>query len=279
MNERNTSRLRLRTVLAVAFFAGILLVGSIIMLSKTSTAPKSETASIQLPAEDYFQDADFERDGKWYGLCNKNSIQSIEDFRRTVSEDPALRNHYAAFNWDKAQMGKLQQPMLAYVYFKKDGQIFRKEKPIKLPAGDTYISDGKTTVRTYCCNNYVASAALPPDQAESQAAATTVAPSPSSPAVTPPVEVAASGSTGNTGLAGGFIGFTRSSSDDGYYPPGNPPTPNPNYSDSAAPIHVNPVPVPEPGTGLLVAIGMAVSLAVLVVSRFSHGSTRRTEIR
>jgi len=107
-----------------------------------------------LDEQEDFVDANFERQGKWYGLCAKNSIHSVDDFRRTVSNDPVLKAHYADFQWENAKMGRLDEATLAYVHFRKDDRIFLTKKPIRLPPGDKYITDGYTRVRTFCCNNY-----------------------------------------------------------------------------------------------------------------------------
>ena len=196
MNYPPTRKLRLSIILAITFFAAILLVVSLALVFR-SMAPKAEYTQINRPGEEDLLDADFENQGKWYGLCSKNSIRSIEDFRKTVEEDEALKTHYAGFNWEKARLGNLQSPTLAYVYFKKDGKIFRKEKPIKLPAGDGYITDGNRTLRTYCCNDYTPGPPLAgsPDLG---AAATASAPAQSS--------SSPSSGSGLWAMAGGWMG-------------------------------------------------------------------------
>lgn len=153
MKQHHTHRRRLSKALTIVLFVVILLIGLFAVTFKT-TMSKTLQAWSSVPNEDDFQDADFEAQGKWYGLCGKNTIHSIDDFRKTVSEDPALKTHFAGFNWEKARMGTLPNTILAYVYFKKDGNIFRKKKPIKLLAGDEYITDGNITLRTHCCNTY-----------------------------------------------------------------------------------------------------------------------------
>ncbi|GAM08096.1 hypothetical protein OR1_00367 [Geobacter sp. OR-1] len=100
-------------------------------------------------------DVSSEMDGKYYGLCKKNSIKSVEDFRRTVAQDPALSAYFAGFNWESARLGKLDKELWTYVAYRKGDTIRRTSKPIRLPKGDGYISDGVRTVRTYCCNDYV----------------------------------------------------------------------------------------------------------------------------
>lgn len=133
------------------------------MLAKHPSSSNTPKANIQpelavkqdkMPIKEDFPDANYEANGKWYGLCKKQSIHSISDFRKTVSGDPVLKTHFADFDWDNAQMGKLEKSIRAYVDYRKNDTIFRKKTPIVLPAGDEYITDGNVKVRTNCCNSY-----------------------------------------------------------------------------------------------------------------------------
>lgn len=151
--QHQTLRRRVSVFLAVVFFTVCLLMVSFVIALKVSTS-KTEYAYKDRAEQEDFDNESFEHKGKWYGLCAKNSIHSVDDFRTTVSKDQVLKAHYADFRWEHAKMGKLEKAMLAHVYFRKDNKIFLTKKPIKLPAGDEYITDGYTRVRTYCCNNY-----------------------------------------------------------------------------------------------------------------------------
>jgi len=153
MKQRQTPRRRAAIVLTVVFFGVCLLIVSSIIAFRTTT-PEPEYAYRALDELEAFDDATFERKGTWYGLCAKNSIHSVDDFRRTVANDPVLKTHYADFRWESAKMERLDQAILAYVYYRKDNKIFLAKKPIRLPTGDEYITDGYTRVRTFCCNNY-----------------------------------------------------------------------------------------------------------------------------
>jgi hypothetical protein len=153
MKQRTLIGTRTIVICIVAVFIAMSLVITLIMNLRTSL-PTTKHNYSTIPKKDDFEDAGFERDGKWYGLCKKNSVHSINDFRNTVSEDQVLKTHFADFKWEKAGMGKLEKSILAYVYFRKNGKIFRKAKPITLPAGDEYITDGNIRVRTNCCNDY-----------------------------------------------------------------------------------------------------------------------------
>ncbi len=153
MKRRHALRRRVVIVLTAVFLAACLLIVTSIIAYRV-TKPEPEYTYTPLEEKEAFVNADFERKGKWFGLCTKNSIHSVEDFFRTVSSDPVLKIHYADFRWEKAKIERLDQAILAYVYYRKDDKIFLTKKPIRLPDGDEYITDGYTRVRTFCCNNY-----------------------------------------------------------------------------------------------------------------------------
>lgn len=95
------------------------------------------------------------KNGKWYGLCKKQSINSIEDFKNTVQSDLDLSVYYSGFNWNNAKIGQLKDDVLAHVAHRKGSIITKTQKPIKLSKGDKFITDGTRTVRTFCCNDII----------------------------------------------------------------------------------------------------------------------------
>lgn len=99
-------------------------------------------------------DASSEISGHWYGLCPKNSIHTIADFKGIVENDPLLSKHFSGFKWDKARMGIHKGAIWTHLTFRKDEKIRTTKKVVKLPAGDGYITDGDRWVRTYCGNDY-----------------------------------------------------------------------------------------------------------------------------
>jgi len=158
MSPHNRRRRYLFVILMMVAFAAVLY----FLGCQTSGHPEKPKPNVSQntiqkePVKQDFEDASFEDSGKWYGLCKKNSVHSVDDFRKTVAEDPVLKAHFANFNWGNVQMGKLEKKTPAYVHYRKNDTIFRKKTPITLPAGDGYITDGTTTVRTMCCNSYSA---------------------------------------------------------------------------------------------------------------------------
>ncbi len=109
------------------------------------------------------EDASSEMAGEWLGVCPKNSIHSVEDFQRTVENDPVLSNHFSGFDWGNATLGKQDEDIFVFVSHRKGAVIKQTSKPIKLPKGDGYITDGARIARTYCCNdiNITPSAGVP----------------------------------------------------------------------------------------------------------------------
>ncbi|MEN6374363.1 MAG: PEP-CTERM sorting domain-containing protein [Smithella sp.] len=151
--RRNSAIILFVLLITVVISAVIYLISN--KASSNSASQKIVAVNKESIQQD-FDDSSFEKKGKWYGLCKKNSIHSIEDFKTTVSNDPVLKAHFASFNWQNAQTGKLEKATWAYVHYRKDNTVFRKEAPILLPAGDGYITDGITQIRTQCCNSYAA---------------------------------------------------------------------------------------------------------------------------
>ena len=263
--------------ISIAILIVILLAtGSIIVLKSMMSKPAKEGAAVISAAEvEDFENADFERDGKWYGLCEKNSVRTIDDFRRTVSKDQTLSVHYANFNWDKASMGKLQKPTLAYVFYKKDGKIFRKGKPITLPAGDQYITDGKTMVRAHCCNEFAAGDSVSeidtPAGTESPAAPNMRVASSS------PIHQSSAGQGGGSyqeASSGGSGGGSSGGGGGGGIVPFTPPiTPHkPDTPDNPD----KPKPVPEPAMALYFGIGLA---AIFIIFLVKYSLRRRKNLK
>lgn len=145
----------------------VLLLVAIAMMVQSFLAKEkvvSQVPPVKLAVEKIEEptEANSEIDGKYYGLCKKNSIKSVEDFRAVVSKDPVLTSHFAGFNWETARLGKQENALWTYVSYRKDEVIRRTSNAVRLPKGDAYVTDGSRVVRTFCCNDYVA--APPPRQ-------------------------------------------------------------------------------------------------------------------
>lgn len=151
-----------RVAVIVLLFIAVLAAGLLIraFLSQDKEyASKKAPVQIAMAQIEEPEDADSEISGQYYGLCAKNSTHSVEDFRKTVQSDPVLAAHFSEFDWSIAKLGKQEEAIWTYVSYRKGPIIKRTTKPVRLPKGDQYITDGVRIVRTYCCNDYIAAPA------------------------------------------------------------------------------------------------------------------------
>ena len=93
--------------------------------------------------------------GKWAGLCPKDSIKTVNDFKNIVMEDSVLFEHFQYFQWDKARIEVSDKDISAIVTHRSNSTILPTKKTILIPSGDKFITDGRITVRTHCCNDVI----------------------------------------------------------------------------------------------------------------------------
>jgi hypothetical protein len=230
--------------------------------AKKATTNVAEVPEIAIQDPDYkditeVEDASSEMDGEWLGLCPKNSIKSVEDFQRAVFNDKVLLAHYSGFDWNNASLGKHDEEMLAFVSHRKGDVIKKTSKPIRLPKGDGYITDGTHTARTFCCNDIILSPSAGP----------------------PPEDVVVGFSSGMPPmedftldplpltLPPETVSFYRES----YSPRRISPTTTTYQNPSA--VHPTPTqPVPEPATLILFGTGLFV---LIITARKKNSSNKR----
>lgn len=137
-------------LLAFSLVANFFLAKRVVVAKQAIASQRRALAEMREPDDHRSEIA-----GKWYGLCPKDSIHSVDDFRRVVGADPLLAEHFNDFRWDRARMGKLTSGIWTHVTYRKGGRILTTRRVIRLPKGDGYITDGSRWVRTYCGNDYV----------------------------------------------------------------------------------------------------------------------------
>lgn len=162
---RNRLRRRTRQVKPWAAFSLAALVALIaflawrhqakeVMVALQEPAPPASYTKVGLDPDEP-ADARSEVAGRWYGLCEKNVVRTVEDFKRIVYGDPLLLKHFDGFNWAGARLGRNEETVWTYLAYRKGDTVFSTTKKVKLPMGDGFISDGFRKVRTYCCNDYI----------------------------------------------------------------------------------------------------------------------------
>jgi len=184
--------------------------------------------------------ASSEVNGNWRGVCSKNSVQSVADFRKIVENDPVLSLHFAGFNWQKAVIRKQAEETHMYVTHRKGVVIKETSHPIRLPKGDGYITDGVRSARTYCCNDIsMTPSAGVPDLTPSAGFPATAAPA-------GPFFTNIPSTASPVALAVPFLTPYTPSYDIPTFDPSPTPDPTPD-----------PTPVPEPGALPLASIALA----------------------
>lgn len=113
--------------------------------------------------------AEPEGGARWNGVCPKYGASSVEAFRASVQKDPVLARRFAGFRWAAARAIVLEEPQSVHVTYRQAGRIGWTRKPLTLVAGETLVTDGKTTVRGYCCNEIAVGPSAPSEFTEGPA--------------------------------------------------------------------------------------------------------------
>jgi hypothetical protein len=211
-------------------------------------------------------------------------VESGAELKTAILRDPVAADHYADFNVAKARVVRLEQDQLAYVSYRMGDRIFWTSKKVKLPRGETVITDGEHEARTRCGNRISETPAQPvsPNEPTAQVlqpsrppqlVSILLPPTIDFPPAPPPTFPPGPPLTPPPTPPGGVIPPP-------YFPPvggGGSPPPSVPPNHSGPPTHSvppavppPPVSVPEPGSFALLLVG----LATLVVVR-SFATLRR----
>lgn len=79
-------------------------------------------------------------------------VTGAEEARRAVASDPVVGEHYRGLDLARLRLTTLDAEKLAYVSFRKGDQVYWTTKKVRLPAGETVLTDGANLVRARCGN-------------------------------------------------------------------------------------------------------------------------------
>lgn len=79
-------------------------------------------------------------------------VESGRELKDAIARDPVAAGHYADFNVAKTRVVRLDRDELAYVSYRMGDRIFWTSKKVRLPKGETVITDGAHEARTRCGN-------------------------------------------------------------------------------------------------------------------------------
>jgi hypothetical protein len=79
-------------------------------------------------------------------------VFSSKEMNTALSNDTIVKEHYADFKVEKAQIIRVAADRKAYVSYRKGNRIFWSRKQVTLHEGETLLSDGEHLARTRCGN-------------------------------------------------------------------------------------------------------------------------------
>lgn len=98
-------------------------------------------------------------------------VESKQELKNVIAQDPVVRAHYAGFNVAKTHIVRLDHDRVAYVSYRLGNVVFWTKRRLKIPAGETLITDGESMARARCGNRLSVSAEAPVSPEEPSAAA------------------------------------------------------------------------------------------------------------
>ena len=70
----------------------------------------------------------------------------------SMAKDPVAREHYQGIHPEQLWQKEVEAPMLAYVSYRKDNQVYWTDHKVKIAAGESVLTDGVNLVRGRCGN-------------------------------------------------------------------------------------------------------------------------------
>lgn len=105
------------------------------------------------PADLYekFQPAKYERVVYPYSVI-PGGVHSREELASSMAGDSVVAAHFADFKVSQARMIKADQTRMMHVSYRMQDQVFWTAQKVRIPEGETLITDGDETARARCGN-------------------------------------------------------------------------------------------------------------------------------
>ena len=79
-------------------------------------------------------------------------VRSREELVDRISKDPVVAEHYTGFGIGQANIVKSEGDQFVHVSYRVQNKVYWTKKAVKIPKGETLITDGKESARTRCGN-------------------------------------------------------------------------------------------------------------------------------
>jgi hypothetical protein len=183
-------------------------------------------------------------------------VRSREELSANIASDPVVAKHFADFAVHRASIVRSEKEQFAHVSYRIRNNVFWTAKTVKIPKGETLITDGQNSARTRCGNKVSVLPQEPISQEE------------------PPIETfeipiiagAESPALELAKLPEEELEL-RPSSPLKPYIAVKPPRVRPYYNRPLSSMHAPSLDVPEPGTLSLMIIGLAGLAAVRILRK------------
>jgi hypothetical protein len=79
-------------------------------------------------------------------------VRSREELASSIASDPVVARHFAKFVVSQANIVRLEEAQFVHVSYRIRKNVFWTAKTVKIPKGETLITDGENSARTRCGN-------------------------------------------------------------------------------------------------------------------------------
>jgi hypothetical protein len=79
-------------------------------------------------------------------------VRSREELSANITSDPVVAKHYADFAVPRTSIVKSEEAQFVHVSYRIGNNVYWTAKTIKIPKGETLITDGQNSARTRCGN-------------------------------------------------------------------------------------------------------------------------------
>jgi hypothetical protein len=153
---------RLLSAAALAFFIAAALSALGIMSGRNSRRAKlasalaNRAASIKsvlwAPSEDLASNSALPERRLYPYSVIPGGAENQQELASAVAHDPVVAQHYAEFDVSRAHVIHLDRNLAVYVSYRMGDRVFWTTKRLRIPQGETLITDGVHEARTRCGN-------------------------------------------------------------------------------------------------------------------------------
>jgi hypothetical protein len=79
-------------------------------------------------------------------------VINSQELAASMNHDPVAREHYEGIEPERLWPTEVQQPMMAYVSYRKGDKVFWTDHKVQIAAGEKVLTDGVNLVRGRCGN-------------------------------------------------------------------------------------------------------------------------------